>query len=151
MCCCCGGKRYEAHTIVNYSFCTFRLINRGTMNWEGVNLASGFQVELTYAKHVILDGSILGLTDDFDLTTPLARFLSYSVHSYSLHGCKRKASTTFPSQCLVSKVVSSLLPTARWKSPVKPPCVKAFRVWTLSRTCPAFQLRSCLLQLSVSA
>ena len=44
--------------------------------YEGVNLGSGFEVELTYAKGVVVDGSVIGLNDDFDLTTPLARFLT---------------------------------------------------------------------------
>ena len=44
--------------------------------YEGVNLGSGFDVELTYAKGVVVDGSVIGLNDDFDLTTPLARFLT---------------------------------------------------------------------------
>ena len=44
--------------------------------FEGLNLGSGFDVELTYAKGVVVDGSVIGLNDDYELTTPLARFLA---------------------------------------------------------------------------
>lgn len=78
--CCRAGRRYQAHITTNYSLCTFRLIQGGMMSWEGINLASGFNIQLTYAKKVVVDGSALGLTDDFDLTTPLARFLALNEH-----------------------------------------------------------------------
>ena len=46
------------------------------MTFEGLNLGSGFDVELTYARKVVVDGSVIGLTEDYDLTPPLARFLT---------------------------------------------------------------------------
>ena len=46
------------------------------LTFEGLNLGSGFDVELTYARKVVVDGSVVGLTEDYDLTPPLARFLT---------------------------------------------------------------------------
>jgi hypothetical protein len=40
-----------------------------------MQLGSGFNIELVYGKDVRVDGTIIGITDDFDLTQPLARFL----------------------------------------------------------------------------
>jgi hypothetical protein len=40
-----------------------------------MNLASGFQVRLDYSKDVHVDGSVIGLENDFDLTPSLAKFL----------------------------------------------------------------------------
>jgi hypothetical protein len=40
-----------------------------------MELGSGFDVELVYKKDVRVDGGIIGLTDDYDLTPSLARFL----------------------------------------------------------------------------
>lgn len=54
----------------------FRLKRHGLLLYQGLNLASGFEVELTYAKSVVVGGSAIGLDDDYDLTTPLARFLA---------------------------------------------------------------------------
>lgn len=39
-------------------------------------MGSGFNLELVYTKDVCFNGEIIGLTEDFDLTPPLARFLS---------------------------------------------------------------------------
>lgn len=44
--------------------------------FEGLNLGSGFSVAITYARSVVVDGGAIGLTDDYDLTPPLARFLT---------------------------------------------------------------------------
>ncbi|KZT72840.1 hypothetical protein DAEQUDRAFT_704553 [Daedalea quercina L-15889] len=73
---CCCRKTYGARTVTHYKTCTLRIKRNGTLPWEGVDFGSGFDVLLTYAKNVVVDGSILGLTDDFDLTQPLARFLA---------------------------------------------------------------------------
>lgn len=40
-----------------------------------MQLGSGFDVELAYANKIILSGDAIGINDDYDLTTPLARFL----------------------------------------------------------------------------
>ncbi|KAI0695179.1 hypothetical protein BC835DRAFT_1273773 [Cytidiella melzeri] len=76
LCCCLPGRRYEAQTALQYRYAIFRLKRQGTLDWENINLGSGFEVELTYARKVVVTGSVIGLTDDFDLSTPLARFLS---------------------------------------------------------------------------
>jgi hypothetical protein len=62
--------------LLNYRYAIFRLKRRGVLDWEDMNIGSGFEVELTYARNVVVTGSVFGLTDDFDLTTPLARFLA---------------------------------------------------------------------------
>lgn len=73
----CGcRKRYDAHAVIHYKTCTLRIKRKGTLPWEGTDFGSGFEVELTYAKGVTVDGTVIGLTDDLDLTQPLARFLS---------------------------------------------------------------------------
>lgn len=53
-----------------------RIKHRASLLWQGIHLGSGFDVELTYAKNVQVDGAIIGLNDDYDLTVPLARFLA---------------------------------------------------------------------------
>ncbi|CDO71626.1 hypothetical protein BN946_scf184911.g96 [Trametes cinnabarina] len=73
---CCCGKRYAAQTSVHYQSCVFQLKRHGHVPWEGLDLGSGFDVELTYAKGVQVGGDIIGLTDDYDLTPPLAHFLA---------------------------------------------------------------------------
>ena len=47
---------------------------------EGFPLGSGFDVQLTYSHKVQLDGDILGLNDDFDLSPLLAKFLHMNQH-----------------------------------------------------------------------
>ncbi|KAI0348576.1 hypothetical protein BDW22DRAFT_1319309 [Trametopsis cervina] len=76
LCCCLPGRRYEAQTSLHYRYAIFRLRRHGVLDWEDLNLGSGFEVELTYARKVVVTGSVIGLTEDFDLTTPLARFLA---------------------------------------------------------------------------
>lgn len=41
-----------------------------------MQLGSGFSIELHYAKDVQVDGDIIGLNDDYDLTPDLARFIA---------------------------------------------------------------------------
>ncbi|KAJ7071068.1 hypothetical protein C8F01DRAFT_1108962 [Mycena amicta] len=72
--CCC--QRYTADDSVSYNSCVFRISQRGHLEWEGLQLGSGFQVELNYARDVKVGGDVIGLTDDYELTPDLARFLS---------------------------------------------------------------------------
>lgn len=51
------------------------MIPRGDLVWEGLQLGSGFGVRLIYSKAVEVDGDVIGINDDWDLTVPLARFL----------------------------------------------------------------------------
>lgn len=75
-CFCCPGRRYRARVTHYYRAAVFRIKRRGSLTYEQLDLGSGFDIELTYAKGVVVDGSIIGLNDDYDLTTPLARFLA---------------------------------------------------------------------------
>ncbi|KAI0825060.1 hypothetical protein BC628DRAFT_1321069 [Trametes gibbosa] len=77
---CCCGKRYAAQTSIHYESCVFHLKRRGSICWEGIELGSGFDVELTYAKKVQVGGAVIGLTDDYELTQPLAHFLAMNEH-----------------------------------------------------------------------
>ena len=73
---CCCGKRYGAKTTVHYQVAKFEIRRNGYVEWEGLDLGSGFDVQLTYAKDVRVGGSVIGLTDDYDLNQLLAHFLS---------------------------------------------------------------------------
>ena len=46
--------------------------------WQGIQLGSGFNVKLCYAKEILLAGDAVGLNNDHDLTVPLARFLEHN-------------------------------------------------------------------------
>jgi len=70
-----GGKGYSAVTNELYRYCVLRIKKRGYLNWEGLQLGSGFGVELIYSKDVRVTGEAIGLNEDFDLTPPLAKFL----------------------------------------------------------------------------
>lgn len=72
----CCGRRYKAQKTIDYQTGILRITHRGQLTWEGVQLGSGFAVELTYDKRVRVSGGAFGLTDDYDLTPPLARFLA---------------------------------------------------------------------------
>ncbi|KAG7099182.1 hypothetical protein E1B28_001051 [Marasmius oreades] len=74
---CCGlRKRYSAQASRRYETAILKIEQRGNLVWQGVQLGSGFTVKLKYPRGIILDGEAIGLTDDFDLTTLLARFLT---------------------------------------------------------------------------
>ena len=62
-------------TSTHFQNAVLRIKRQGQMSWQGLNLGSGFQVELKYSKHVTVLGETIGLTKIFDLTPPLARFL----------------------------------------------------------------------------
>ncbi|QRW03458.1 hypothetical protein RhiLY_02457 [Ceratobasidium sp. AG-Ba] len=69
-----SGRCYEAHCTKDYYEAVLRLRRHGTLEWKNWSLASGFEVSLHYARHVILDGTVIGLNDAVDLTPQLARF-----------------------------------------------------------------------------
>lgn len=48
---------------------------KGHLSWGDLQIGSGFDLELQYSKKVSISGAEIGVTDDFDLTSPLARFL----------------------------------------------------------------------------
>lgn len=68
-------RRYHAQTAISFRSALFTLKHHGRLMFEDQDFGSGFEVELRYAKGISVDGSIIGLNDDYDLTTPLARFL----------------------------------------------------------------------------
>ncbi|KAI0082304.1 hypothetical protein K474DRAFT_1655685 [Panus rudis PR-1116 ss-1] len=80
-----SGRRYQAQTSVSFRCAMLRLKQRGDVYWEDFNLGSGFQIELNYAKNVTVDGTVIGLNDDFDLTKPLARFLLLNEDAVKAH------------------------------------------------------------------
>jgi len=74
--CCCFRRKYSANTSVRYETCVLQIKRNGYLVWDKVELGSGFQIQLAYDKKLVLDGDLIGLTDDFDLTPPLAHFLA---------------------------------------------------------------------------
>jgi hypothetical protein len=75
---CCGRRSYTVNAAHHYQRCVLHIRRRGHLVWEGMQLGSGFEIELTYGKHLRLDGSAIGLNDDYDLTPTLARFLAFN-------------------------------------------------------------------------
>ena len=71
----CRRRGYKATSTISFEKCVLRVIPRGHLVWEGLQLGSGFDVRLIYSKDVEAGGDVIGLNDDWDLTVPLARFL----------------------------------------------------------------------------
>ncbi|KDQ13737.1 hypothetical protein BOTBODRAFT_111078 [Botryobasidium botryosum FD-172 SS1] len=67
--------KYKLESATHFQTCQLRIKRRGHFSWRGVELGSGFEIELVYSKHVTKEGDIIGLGGDFDLTPALARFL----------------------------------------------------------------------------
>ncbi len=74
------GSQYSMQSAMHFHSCVFELKRRGTQLIEGFPLGSGFDIQLTYAPNVQLDGDILGLNDDLDLSPLLAKFLRMNQH-----------------------------------------------------------------------
>ncbi|KAJ7225550.1 hypothetical protein GGX14DRAFT_421095 [Mycena pura] len=72
----CCARGYKADDSVTYRSCVLHIKRRGHLKWDGLQLGSGFEIVLNYAKNVQVDGDVIGLNDDYDLTPDLARFLS---------------------------------------------------------------------------
>lgn len=70
----CCGKRYAAVTSRQYRHAVLYIKRKGHLEWQGLHLGSGFEIELRYSKNVIVSGEIIGLNEDYDLTSTLARF-----------------------------------------------------------------------------
>jgi hypothetical protein len=76
--------RYKAQASTYYEYATMKIRRKGYLIWEGLQLGSGFDVEIVYEKHVKIDGGSIGINDEYDLTPTLARFLSQNhalIHS----------------------------------------------------------------------
>jgi len=71
----CCGRRYGAVTSRPYHRAVLRIKRRGHLEWKGLQLGSGFAVELRYSKNLIVTGDVIGLNEDFDLNHTLAHFL----------------------------------------------------------------------------
>lgn len=67
--------RYKAQASTHYESGTLNIKRKGYLKWEGLQLGSGFDVEIVYDKHVRVDGGFVGINDEYDLTPALARFL----------------------------------------------------------------------------
>lgn len=74
------GRQYSMQSTTHFHSCVFELKRRGEQLIEGFPLGSGFEAQLTYTRNVQLDGDILGLNDDFDLSPLLAKFLHMNQH-----------------------------------------------------------------------
>lgn len=72
---CCRSRGYTATSTISFEKCVLRVIPRGHLVWEGLQLGSGLDVRLIYSKAVEVGGEVIGLDDDWNLTVPLARFL----------------------------------------------------------------------------
>jgi hypothetical protein len=73
---CCRGRGYKATSTINFESCVLEIKPRGKLVWQDLQLGSGFEVQLIYSKDVKVNGEIIGLNEDWDLTTTLARFLA---------------------------------------------------------------------------
>ncbi|TFK41203.1 hypothetical protein BDQ12DRAFT_768018 [Crucibulum laeve] len=71
-----GKHSYSATTSTNYRSCELTIKRRGHLVWNNFQLGSGFAIELKYSRSVRVTGEVIGLNDDFDLTSPLACFLN---------------------------------------------------------------------------
>ena len=71
----CFCRRYHARRVVLLKQCIFRIRRKRQLVWQNVDLGSGFDVELEYRKDIKVSGDILGLSDEWELTPILARFL----------------------------------------------------------------------------
>jgi hypothetical protein len=82
--CCRRGMRYKAQASTFYECGTLNIKRKGYLVWKGLQLGSGFDVEITFEKHVGIDGASIGINDEYDLTPTLAKFLAQNhalIHS----------------------------------------------------------------------
>ncbi|EIN13788.1 hypothetical protein PUNSTDRAFT_58299 [Punctularia strigosozonata HHB-11173 SS5] len=68
--------RYSADKTTRFERCVFVLKHRGCLVFEGSDFGSGFDVELKYTHDISVNGDIIGITDDYELTPQLAQFLT---------------------------------------------------------------------------
>lgn len=70
------GMRYKAQASTYYEHGTLNIKRKGYLVWKGLQFGSGFDVEITYDKHVSIHGAVIGINDEYDLTPALASFLA---------------------------------------------------------------------------
>lgn len=75
-----SGEKYAMQATTHFRSCVFELKHHGVQYWNNLALGSGFDIRLTYSKKVQLDGTAIGLDDDFDMNPTLAKFLSFNRH-----------------------------------------------------------------------
>lgn len=63
---------------MHYRTCVLQIKRQGYLVWDGMELGSGFDIQLAYSKNIKVPGDVIGLNDDYDLTPTLARFLAYN-------------------------------------------------------------------------
>lgn len=73
---CCFGRRYRARRILQLYNCVLEIQRDGRLVWQDYEIGSGLNVELVYGKGIKVSGDVLGITDEWELTPTLARFLS---------------------------------------------------------------------------
>ncbi|KJA29472.1 hypothetical protein HYPSUDRAFT_32950 [Hypholoma sublateritium FD-334 SS-4] len=71
----CCGQRYSAVTNTHYEYAILGIKRRGHLQWGRLQLGSGFDIQLEYSRKITLAAEIIGLNEDFDLTSSVARFL----------------------------------------------------------------------------
>jgi hypothetical protein len=59
----------------HFHSCVFSLKTHGILFWKGLPLGSGFDIELTYTKDIRLDADAIGVEDDMEISSNLAKFL----------------------------------------------------------------------------
>lgn len=74
-----GGPHYSAQKTSHFRHCVFQIKRQGQLVWNGVQLGSGFDISLTYTDEVRVDGTVIGVDEDFDLTPSLARFIQLNM------------------------------------------------------------------------
>lgn len=69
------ARRYRAVTSTHYEHALLKIKRHGHLVWQGLQLGSGFDIELKYSRDMTVSSDVIGLNEDFDLTPSLARFL----------------------------------------------------------------------------
>ncbi|KAI9511798.1 hypothetical protein F5148DRAFT_1315259 [Russula earlei] len=81
---CLRGMRYKAQASTYYETGILNIKRKGYLVWDGLQVGSGFDVEIVYDKHVRVDGAFIGINDEYELTPALARFFAQNhalIHS----------------------------------------------------------------------
>jgi hypothetical protein len=59
----------------HFHSCVFSLKTHGIQFWKELPLGSGFDIELSYTKDIRLDADAIGIEDDMEISSTLAKFL----------------------------------------------------------------------------
>lgn len=69
--------------MTNFRTAFFTIKRHGRLCCAGFELGSGFEVELSYSKKVNVDGDVVGIDQEWNLTPQLARFLALNQRQIS--------------------------------------------------------------------